>query len=188
MKNKLVFKITFCAIIAAMSGALALVGEIHFGFFEATLSPIPLIVVSVVFGPVYGLLSGLVAGFIEQLAYVLNLQTILWLLSHMAWGGFSGLLYYLLKRIFNDNKIYKKIIIYSVAIIISALIANVCNSMALAITGYASQDITDLKMFIAYAVTRFVSIPVHAAIFIPVCYLVCDRLKKISFLNSEHNK
>ena len=115
MKNKLVFKITFCAVIAAMSGALALVGEINFGLFEATLSPIPLIVVSIVFGPVYGLLSGLVAGFIEQLAYGLNLQTILWLLSHMAWGGFTGLLYYLLKRIFNDNKIYKKIIIYSVA-------------------------------------------------------------------------
>lgn len=183
MKHKLIFRITYCSIMAAISGVLTYF-EIPLGVFEITLSPIPLIFVGMIYGPIYGLLTALIAGIIEQITWGITLQTIWWLLAHFAWGGLSAVLYSLFKKILKDNKNYKKIIIYSLSIIICAVVANLCNSLALVIYGYTSEPINDIKMFIAYAIPRLVSIPIHIIIFIPICYIVCEKFKKIKIINN----
>lgn len=176
MKKNIIFKMVYCSIMAAMAYVCTLF-EIPLSF-TVTLYGIPLIFVGIMFGPIYGVLTGLIAGFLEQMKYGISLQTFLWLLAPITWGGLSGLLYYGLKKLFNDNKTYKKIIIYTISILLCAIFANVFNSFALAILGFSSKPITDLSMFIVYASSRLGSIPIHVVIYVPICFIICESIKK----------
>ncbi len=180
MKNKLIFKITYCSIMAAMAGVIAMF-PIPVFTIELTLYAIPLIFVGIVYGPGYGLLTGLLAGIIEQIRYGISLQTIFWLLAPIAWGGISGLGYFIINK--NSNNKVIKMTFYATVIIISAIIANLFNSFALAYLGYSSTTVSDLGTFLAYAIPRLISIPIHVIIYIPVCYLVCEKFKKITLIN-----
>ena len=60
-------------------------------------------------------------------------------------------------------------------------VANVSNSLALAVFGYSKDPITSIATFITYAVGRMLSIPLHVIIYVPLCYLVCDRMKKVMY-------
>ena len=182
MKKNLIFKIVYCSIMAAMAFVCTFFEIPLFGF-NITLYGIPLIFVGIVCGPVYGLLTGLIAGVLEQLKWGISVQTIFWLIAPMVWGGLSGLLYNLFKKIVKDNKLYKKIIIYSIVIIITAIIANVSNTFAMVVLGYSSEPITNISLFLAYAIPRLISVPIHIIIYIPICYMVCDKFKKIKFMN-----
>lgn len=178
MNNKFLIKLIYCSVMGAMAYVCTFF-EIPI-IFTITLYGIPLIFVGVMCGPAYGALTGLIAGTLEQLKWGISLQTFLWLLAPITWGGLSGLLYIFLKKIFKDNKVYKKIIIYTVSILVSAIFANVFNSLALVLLGYTSSPVTNLNMFFAYAIPRMVSIPVHVIIYVPVCYLICEKIKKIN--------
>ena len=177
MKNKALFKIVYCGIMAAMSFVCTLF-EIPL-IINITLYGIPLIFVGILYGPGYGALVGFVAGFLEQLKWGITLQSFLWILAPHSWGGLSGLIYLFLNKLFGNKKIYINVINYSVAIIVAAIIANIANSFALVVYGYSSTNVENLKMFIAYAIPRLVSIPIHVLIYIPVCYIVCEKIKKI---------
>ena len=61
--------------------------EIPLFGFNITLYGIPLIFVGIVCGPVYGLLTGLIAGVLEQLKWGISIQTILWLIVKFAVCG-----------------------------------------------------------------------------------------------------
>jgi len=150
---------------------------------NVTLYGIPLIFVGVVCGPMYGLLTGLIAGILEQLKWGISIQTFLWLLAPIAWGALSGLLYRGFKQLLKDDKKYKVIINYSLTIIITAIIANICNTLALVLLGYSSDEITNVLLFIAYAIPRLISVPIHVIIYIPICFVVCEKFKKIKFVN-----
>lgn len=183
MKHSLIFRMIFCSMMAALSFVLTFC-EIPF-IVTITLYGIPLVFVGVVFGPGYGLLTGLLAGFLEQIRYGISIQTIFWLLAPMAWGGISGLVHFILRIIIREDKVYKKVICYSVAIILTSIIANIFNSAALVLLGYSTDPINDFKMFILYAIERLVSVPIHIVIYIPVCYFVCEAVKKIIKLNER---
>ena len=66
MKKNKIFKITFCAIMASMSTILTIF-EVNLPVFNVALYGLPLVFVSVIYGPGYGFLTGLVAGSIEQI-------------------------------------------------------------------------------------------------------------------------
>lgn len=180
MKKQKIFKITFCAVMAAMSLVLTFF-EVNLPIFNVAMYGLPLVFVSIMYGPGYGLLTGLVCGAIEQIYKGLSIQTFLWIIAPLAWGGLSGLVYYGFKKVFNDDKAYKKIIFYAVAVLVSVFVANVSNSLALAVFGYTKDPITSIATFITYAVGRMLSIPLHVIIYVPLCYLVCDRMKKVMY-------
>lgn len=177
MKKNLIFKIAYCSIMAAMSFVCTFF-EIPLFSVNVTLYGIPLVFVGIVCGPVYGLLTGFIAGVLEQLKWGLSIQSFLWIIAPIVWGALSGLIYSGLKKLINDNKVYKKIIIYSIAIIISSIIANISNTMALVLLGF-TEPINNISLFMAYAIPRLLSVPIHVIIYIPICYIVCEKFKKI---------
>ena len=105
MKKSKVFRIAFCAIMASMSIVLTLC-EVNLPVFNVALYGLPLVFVSVLFGPRYGFLTGLIAGSVEQITKGLSIQTFIWIIAPLAWGGLSGLVYHGLKNLFGDNKEY----------------------------------------------------------------------------------
>ena len=181
MKHKLIFKLIFCSMMAALSYVFTFF-EIPL-IFNISLYALPLIFIGILFGPGYGVLAGLVSGMLEQLKYGISLQTILWLLAPMTWGGLSGVLYYILKKWIGVNNFIKRIVIYFIVILISALFANIFNTIANVVFGYTKDPISDLTMFLIYAGGRLVSIPIHVAIYLPICYVVCEAIKNV--MNKE---
>ena len=186
MKKNKIFKITFCAIMASMSTILTFF-EVNLPVFNVALYGLPLVFVSVIYGPGYGFLTGLVAGSIEQITKGISVQTLLWIIAPLAWGGLSGVIYYTFKKIINDDKVYKKIIIYSLAIFVSIFISNLSNSLAMAVFGYTKNPISNVGMFLAFYIPRLISIPMHMIIYVPLCYIVCERMRKFIF-NIDDNK
>ena len=108
MKKQKIFKITFCAVMAAMSLVLTFF-EVNLPIFNVAMYGLPLVFVSIMYGPGYGLLTGLVCGAIEQIYKGLSIQTFLWIIAPLAWGGLSGLVYYGFKKVFTDDKAYNRI-------------------------------------------------------------------------------
>lgn len=182
MRRTLIFKLVYCSIMAAMSFVCTFF-EIPIFSVNVTLYGIPLVFVGVVFGPFYGLLAGLVAGVLEQLKWGFTPQSFLWLVAPIAWGAISGLLFNLFKKLIKDDKTCKKILIYSIVIAITAIIANVSNTIAMVLLGFTSQPITNLSLFLTFAVARLISVPIHIIIYIPICYMVCDKFEKIKYTN-----
>ena len=91
-------------------------------------------------------------------------------------------MYLRLKKLFKDNKPYKKIIIYTISIIITSIIANIANTLALVLLAY-TYPINNIMLFMTYAIPRLLSVPIHVIIYIPICYIVCEKFKKIKFIN-----
>lgn len=187
MKKSRVFKMVFCAIMSAMATILSLF-EVNLPIFNVALYGIPLIFTSIMLGPGYGLLAGLISGGIEQIYKGLSIQTFIWIIAPLAWGFLSGAIYLGLKKCFGDNKVYKKIIYYTLGILASILVANLANSFALAIFGYVSGAGENIKTFLVFAISRMVSIPVHVIVYVPICYLIVERMKKIMFIDEEKSE
>ena len=177
MKKSNVFKLTFCSIMASMSIVLTLL-EVNLPIFNVALYGLPLVLTSILFGPSYGFLAGFIAGSVEQITKGLSIQTFIWILAPIFWGGLSGGIYHLLAHIFKDDKKYKKIIYIAVGIFFSILFANLSNSVAMAVFAYTADPVTSFSTFIVYAVGRMGSIPVHVIIYTPICYIVVKNLKQ----------
>lgn len=184
MKQSKIFKITFCSIMAAMSIILSFF-EVNLPIFNVALYGVPLVFTSIMFGPWYGLLTGAIAGGIEQISKGISIQSLVWIIAPLAWGFLSGLIYNGLKKLFNDDKVYKKIIYYTLAILVSIFVANLANSFALAIFGYIPNKADSVKIFLIFAISRMVSIPVHILVYVPLCYLIVERMKKIMRKDEE---
>lgn len=184
MKQSKIFKITFCSIMAAMAIILSFF-EVNLPIFNVALYGVPLVFTSIMLGPWYGLLTGFVCGSVEQLTKGLSIQTLVWIIAPLAWGFLSGLVYNGLKKCFNDDKAYKKIIYYTLAILVSIFVANLANSFALAIFGYIPNKAESLKIFMIFAISRMASIPVHIIVYVPLCYLIVERMKKIMIKDEE---
>ena len=80
MKKNLIFKVVYCSIMAAMSFVCTFF-EIPIFNVNVTLYGIPLVFVGVVCGPIYGLLTGFIAGVLEQLKWGLTIQSFLWIIA-----------------------------------------------------------------------------------------------------------
>ena len=177
MKKTEIFKLTFCSIMASLSIVLSFF-EVQLPIFNVALYGLPLVLTSLLFGPSYGFLAGLIAGSVEQIYKGLSIQTFIWIIAPLSWGGLSGLSYHTLKMVFKDDKEYKKIIYMTISIFIAIFVANLSNSTALAVFAYTKDPITSFGTFIVFAFSRMVSIPFHVIVYVPLCYLICRRLNK----------
>ena len=89
MKKSKVFSLSFCAIMASISIVLTIY-EVNLPIFNVALYGLPLVFVSILFGPRYGFLTGLIAGSVEQIMKGLSIQSFVWIIAPLAWGGLSG--------------------------------------------------------------------------------------------------
>lgn len=127
MKKKIVFQITLCAIMAALSIVLERFMSVNVGMhLKFTFYGLPLMIIGIIFGPKLGFTTGLVAGIVLQLTspYGISLTSPFWALAPIAWGGTSGLLY----RAFSQRKEFWVLLF---VVIITSLCANLSNTLAM---------------------------------------------------------
>lgn len=113
-------------VLMAISAALFVVLDrfsINLDPIKITLSGIPLIYISIKYGPKEGLIVGLIGAFIGQLlGYGITITTILWIIP----AGLRGLVVGIFGNIFNfkDNKVSIVLAIFASSIVVT--IANTC--------------------------------------------------------------
>lgn len=136
MRNKHVFQIVFCAIMAAMAIALNSIASLQITqSIKITFYAIPLLVVGVCFGPLMGAMTGLVAGVVLQLIspYGISLSSPFWALAPVFWGWISGLCFKLCKKM----NIYVAI---TIAVIAASVSANIINTFAMIMDSLLVKD------------------------------------------------
>ena len=125
MKKNLIFKLCFTAVMSGLFVVLDLVSIKLGNQLKITVSGLPIILVALLFGPIYGCVSGLLGAFIGQLlSYGLSATTVLWILP----AGIRGLLVGLVFLAFSKSDKYIYILIN---IIISSLAVTAANTLVL---------------------------------------------------------
>ena len=186
MKHKRIFEITFCAIMAAMAIALNSVASLQVTqAIKITVYALPLLVVGVLFGPLMGLTTGLVAGVVLQLTspYGISLSSPFWALAPSCWGGVSGLMYKLFKKLGNWPAII-------IAIVLASISANLVNTLAMIMDSLLVKD--SWYTFSAIMLDwpgRLLTMVVTLIPYIAITGIVCESLRKIFMLdeNSDTN-
>ena len=129
MKKNLLFKLCFVAIMSGLFVVLDFVSIKLGNQLKITVSGLPIILVGLLLGPLYGCVTGLLGAFIGQLiTYGLGATTFLWILPAGVRGLLVGLIFIMLKK--NSNYIY-----ILINIIISSLAVTVINTLVLYIDG-----------------------------------------------------
>lgn len=182
MKNKRVFQISFCAIMAAMAIALNSVASLQITHaIKITFYALPLLVVGIMFGPLMGFTTGLVAGVILQLIspYGISLSSPFWALAPIMWGGISGLTFKLLKK---TNKWIAVII----AVVLASISANLINTFAMIMDSLLIKDSWyTLSAIMLDWPGRLLTMAVTMVPYIIITGIVVDSLRKIYFLDDE---
>ena len=184
MKKTYIFKMAICAVMAALSLALDLYLSVNVTKnIEITFYPLVLLFMSMTFGAQYGLLTGFIHAVVEQLTspYGISVSSIFWGLAPIVWGGLSGVINLLLK----DKWIFKKkkyiILLYFIIVFVTAVIANVSNTVALAVDDYVNtKDIAIVySAFITRVLTgeRYVPLLIMLPINTGLSYIICERMK-----------
>lgn len=182
MKKKMVFQITFCAIMAALSIALERFVSIDVGMrIKLTFYGLPLMVVGIMFGPKLGFTTGLVAGIVLQLTspYGISLTSPFWALAPIAWGGISGLLY----KAFSRKNGYGYLFI---VVLVTSLSANLLNTLAMFMETVLIADpyYTIAAILVDWPV-RLLSMVV---LVVPYILLIKIVINNLSFLNQNQHR
>lgn len=170
-----VFRITFTALSIALYVALAFV-SIRLPGQEITFKGLPLILASIISGPLDGVLVALCGEFLAQLfsPYGLTVTTPLWILPHVARALIVGLM-----MMHKDAEKNKNTWVFSV--ILSGIVVTILNSLVMLIDGIIFEynaHLTTLLILIRAASSITVSI--IYIIVIPLLIKPLKRLNKIS--------
>lgn len=118
-------KIVMIAMLTAVYVILCLVGTIRLWWMNISVATLPLIIASLLFGPVGGLLVGLLGSFLEQLlSYGLMATTVLWLVPNTVRGLLLGVYF----RKLNYRPTCAQLI---GALVIAALITTALNTLVM---------------------------------------------------------
>ncbi len=96
------------------------------GNFKISINGLPILIVAVFGGPLWGALTGFVGAFISQLRWGLEVMTVLWILPEVARGLIMGLIFIALKRSLKPWLLGIGVVVSSVAVTLlntAALIA-----------------------------------------------------------------
>lgn len=184
MRNKRVFQIVFCAIMAAMAIALNSIASLQITqSIKITFYAIPLLVVGVCFGPLMGAMTGVVTGVVLQLIspYGISLSSPFWALAPVFWGWISGLCFKLCKKM----NIYVAI---TIAVIAASVSANIINTFAMIMDSLLVKD--SWYTFSAIMVDwpgRLLTMAVTLIPYILITGAVVISFKKI-YLDKENEK
>ena len=122
MKRRLIFRITLCAISAALFVVLDTLSIKVGNDYKITMSGLPIIIVAIMFGPIDGMLVGFIGAFLGQLlSYGFTPTTLLWIIPAVVRGALVGLAAKKFQLI--DKKILMVIVI-----VISSLVVTVLNT------------------------------------------------------------
>lgn len=129
-------KIVMTAMLTAVYVVLCLVGTIRLWWMNISVASLPLIIAAMLFGPVGGMLVGLLGSFLEQLlTYGLMATTVLWLVPNTVRGLLLGI--YFKKKNYHPSR--AQII---GAIVVAAVITTALNTIVMyldsVIQGYYS--------------------------------------------------
>ncbi len=180
MKKSFVFKLTLCSIMAAMALALNALAITIGGVYQFNLYGIPLIFTGVFLGAKYGALTGLITGTVEQLIspYGISIESIFWAIAPILWGSVSGFIY----KTLNEKELFKnkKWLVYLIVVLITAICANIANTIALTVSEYIkTKDISvTLFYFLTNVFARMITLPISIIINTIVSLFVCERLKE----------
>lgn len=170
-----VFRITFAALSIALYVALAFV-SIRLPGQEITFKGLPLILASIISGPVDGVLVALCGEFLAQLfsPYGLTVTTPLWILPHIVRALIVGLM------MINKN-IEKNKNTWVLSVILSGIAVTIVNSLVMLVDGIIFEydpHLTTLLILIRTASSITVSI-----IYIVIVPLLIKPLKKLGKIN-----
>ena len=152
-----VFKITLLALNLALYIGLSF-ASVNLQFTVLSLTGIPVIFAAVVYGPVEGVLVGLVGEFIVQLAtYGLMPTTPLWLLAPVARGLIVGFM-------FKHKNVKKHMSLWILTVLVSTLAVTLLNTIAIVIDDIILYEAPQLTLF--RTVFRFVGSVISSVIYI----------------------
>ncbi|MDO4812321.1 MAG: ECF transporter S component [Eubacteriales bacterium] len=113
-------KIVMIAMLTAVYVVLCLVGTIRLWWMNISVASLPLIIAAMLFGPVGGLLVGLLGSFLEQLlTYGLMATTVLWLVPNTVRGLLLGV--YIKKKGYHLSRVQLIGALCIAALIVTAL-------------------------------------------------------------------
>ena len=132
--KKSVTRLTFNAALVAVYIVLSMpMFTLRFGGFKLTFEHFPVVLGAIMFGPVDGILIGLVGEFINQLTtFGITPTTILWVLPIMARGAIVGFSTYLFP--FMKVKVVTKRsvpIVFAIVCVVSGVVSSCLNTLAL---------------------------------------------------------
>lgn len=185
MNNKRIFQITFCAIMAALAIALNSVASVQVTqSIKITFYALPLLVVGIMFGPLMGFTTGLVAGVILQLIspYGVSLSSPFWALAPVLWGGIAGIIYKLFKKM-------NKWVAIVLAVAIASISANLINTLAMIMDSLLVKDSWyTLSAIMVDWPGRLLTMAVTLIPYIIITGIVCDSLNRIYNYSSNEKK
>lgn len=178
MNKKIYLKITVAAVMAALSIVLEKLSiPLGDGTYKITLYGFPLMFSSIFFGPVVGVLSGLVVGFISQLTSMWGLSptSILWMLAPILWGTIGGLIIKLCKDKENIYNLKNIIIIVVVTSLSVSLVNSLVTYLDGLIMGYQVEQ-TYFNIIIRCLISLCLCVPYSI-----ILYYLSNRLKHLSW-------
>lgn len=170
-KRKLnVRRMVFDSMLIAVHAVLAVLGSIDAGGMKFTFEGLPIILGGLMFGPVDGLIIGLLGSFVAQLyEYGLGITTILWIFPH----GMRGLLVgWYAKRC--DYKLNDKQLVFIT--VLSALLTTTLNTPVIYLDALIFQYDTDVFVPTVLA-GRFIAGIIVAVLFAVIIRPLRARLR-----------
>ncbi len=173
LKNKKVLRLCTNAILAALFIVLDLI-SIKMGPIKITFGGLPIILASIMYGPIDGMAVGFVGSFIPQLiTYGFGPTTLLWVLPAVIRGLLMGLLFKAFKKSLKPT-------ILGIEIIISSLVVTVLNTIVSIIDGIVWGYPYELALGVT--VFRFVSSIITAILYTVLATVI------IKAMNIYNNK
>lgn len=176
-KTKKLHKMSICAVLAAMYVALEILsmqfGKLAFmDNYQLPLGCFPLIIASVMFGPVWGTATGIVGSFLSQVVggYGITWSSLLWMMPTILYSLVVALLYLAFRK---SDKTY----LLAVEFVISSLCLSLANTAAMFLQNYITNlSNALLQLFLPFKLLMAI---VFAVIFAVTAPPVITRIKKI---------
>lgn len=175
--SKKIKSLCVCAVLSALYVALEIIAtymsELFFGgSFQIPISCFPLILASVMFGPVWGTATGIVGSFLSQLLspYGLDWSTVLWMIPTILYSLVIAILFISFKK--NENRV-----ILGIEFLISQLILSASNVLVNFYFNYV-QNLSNALLKIFLPVKLGMGI-VFAIIFAFIVPPIISKIKKI---------
>lgn len=180
--QRLVFKMTLLGLSLALFIALSF-ASVNLQFIKISMSGIPLIFISVVYGPLEGALLGLVGEFLCQLmTYGITPTTALWVLPAVVRGLIVGFM-------FKQKDVREHPILWILTIIVSCLAVTIINTFVIYLDAkifeYPSQ-LTTITILIRFAGS--IGSAIIYAIVVPALFLPLIKQGKFDINNDTSEK
>ena len=182
MKHNLIFKIVFCAIMAALAISLERFSIRVSVFFKITFYALPLLMVGLTNGVKLSLITGLVSGFLMQLLspYGITITTFFWMLAPISWS--------LVASLCMKIKIKNTRILILILVIIASISSTFLNTFAMFMDLLLINDsYYTTAMIITNLPTRLINMVLLILPYYVICLPLYDVYMKLD-LQNKHQK